>query len=224
MSPPATAPCTISEADFRALARDGLLPEPSPSIFDPRTGRSWGASDFDLNPELIADLAVMDPPRPAAVLVPVVRRAALTVLLTQRTSHLALHAGQIAFPGGKIDGSAETPVAAALREAREEVGLDPAAVEPLGYLDGYRTGTGFHVMPVVALIDPGFSLSPNPTEVAEAFEVPLGFLMDPVNHQLHTRPWRGRERYFYAMPFGERYIWGATAGILKNMHQRLFAR
>lgn len=217
-------PTPITESDFRERAQGGLLRRPSEAIFDPRTGRSWGASDFDLNPELIADLAVMEAPRPAAVLVPVIRRPVLTVLLTQRTDSLTKHAGQIAFPGGKVDGPDETPVAAALREANEEIGLDPSAVEPLGYLDGYRTGTGYHVIPVVALVDPAVYLKLNPVEVAEAFEVPLAFLMDAANHQHASRPWRGRERYFYAIPYETRYIWGVTAGILRNMQQRLFAR
>jgi 8-oxo-dGTP pyrophosphatase MutT (NUDIX family) len=202
-----------------------LLAEPSEAIFDPRTGRSWGASDFDLNPELVADLAVMEPPRPAAVLVGIVPRPeGLAVLLTQRTEHLAKHAGQIAFPGGKVDAGDASPVAAALREASEEIGLEARFVEPLGFLDAYRTGTGFHIMPVVAIVTPGFVLRPNVAEVADTFEVPLGFVMDASNHRRHTRPWRGRERAYYAIPYQERYIWGVTAGILKNMHERLFAR
>jgi 8-oxo-dGTP pyrophosphatase MutT (NUDIX family) len=218
-----TRPADLSHAAFRSRAGRGLLARPSEAIFDPRTGRSWGASDFDLNPELAADLAVMDPPRPAAVLVGVVAREPLTVLLTQRTEHLPTHGGQIAFPGGRVDAGDISPVAAALREAEEEVGLAADYIEPLGYLDSYRTGTGFHIMPVVALIRPGFSLKLNEGEVSEAFEVPLDFVMNPSNVQRHTRPWRGRERAYYAIPYADRYIWGATAGILKNMHERLFA-
>ena len=222
---PTTVPGAFSSAaaEFRALARRKLQAAPSDAIFDPRTGRSWGRSDFDLNPELLADLAVMEPPRPAAVLVPVVAHAELTVLLTQRTQNLPTHAGQIAFPGGKMEPKDADPVATALREAQEEIGLDPGFVEPLGFLDSYRSGTGFHIMPVVALVQPGFTLSPDPAEVADAFEVPLSFLMDPQNHQQHAREWRGRQRYFYAIPYGERYIWGATAGMIRNMHERLFA-
>ena len=151
----------------------------------------------------------------------IVARDQLTVLLTQRPDSMRQHAGQIAFPGGKVE-SEETPLEAALREAEEEIGLDHRFVEPLGYLDTYRTGTGFNVAPVVAIVRPEFTLRLDTREVAEAFEVPLSFLMDEANHQRHTRPWRGRERHFYAMPFGERYIWGATAGMLKNLHQRLF--
>jgi 8-oxo-dGTP pyrophosphatase MutT (NUDIX family) len=222
MTSPTLSP-TVSPAAFRSRAGRGLLARPSEAIFDPRTGRSWGASDFDLNPELAADLAVMDPPRPAAVLVGVVDREPLTVLLTQRTEHLPTHAGQIAFPGGRVDAGDASPVAAAIREAEEEVGLAAEYIEPLGYLDSYRTGTGFHIMPVVALIRPGFSLSLNKGEVSDAFEVPLDFVMNPSNVHRHTRPWRGRERAYYAIPYADRYIWGVTAGILKNMHERLFA-
>jgi 8-oxo-dGTP pyrophosphatase MutT (NUDIX family) len=124
-----------------------------------------------------------------------------------------------------VDPEDSGPLACALREAREEIGLLPAYVEPLGYLDSYRTGTGFQVVPVVALVRPGFTLTLDPVEVAEAFEVPLRFVMDPANHQRDSREWRGgRRRFFYAMPYEQRYIWGATAGMLKNMHQRLFER
>ncbi|MFZ4808900.1 MAG: CoA pyrophosphatase [Hyphomicrobiaceae bacterium] len=214
---------TLGVAEFVSRARAGLHASPSDSIFDPRTGRSWGRSDFDLNPDLLEDLALMDPPRPAAVLVPVVVRETLTVLLTQRTAHLSTHAGQISFPGGRVDAEDETPVHAALREAEEEIGLERRFVEPLGFLDSYRTGTGYRIMPVVALVAADHTLALNADEVDAAFEVPLAFLMNPANHQRHEREWRGRQRAFYAMPFGERYIWGATAGMIVNMHERLFA-
>jgi 8-oxo-dGTP pyrophosphatase MutT (NUDIX family) len=221
-----TSPATIEwgpgEAEFRLRARSRLYPAPSDDIFDPRTGKAWGRSDFDLNPELAADLALMEPPRPAAVLVPVVARPELTVLLTVRTDHLTTHAGQVAFPGGKMEPEDKDPVATALREAYEEIGLEAACVEPLGYLDSYRSGTGFHIMPVVGLVRPDFTLRLEPREVAAAFEVPLAFLMDSANHQQHSREWRGRRRFYYAMPYGERYIWGATAGMIKNMHEKLF--
>ena len=170
---------------------------------------------------LMPKLDVM--PRPAAVLVPVVMRAdEATILLTQRTPHLREHSGQIAFPGGKIDASDPTPLATALREAEEEIGLDPSLVRPIGYLDGYLSGTGFFITPIVGLVTPPFSLSLNEHEVAEAFEVPLSFLMDPARHELHSREWRGRMRRYYAIPFGDRYIWGVTAGIIRNLYERLY--
>jgi 8-oxo-dGTP pyrophosphatase MutT (NUDIX family) len=215
----------FTEAGFRALARHGLNTVPSEAVFDPRSGEAVGPSDWDLNPELKADFAVMAPPRPAAVLVPVVLRAELTVLLTQRAADLRSHAGQISFPGGRVDAEDNSALDAALREAREEVGLASGFIEPLGYLDSYRTGTGFQIVPVVGLVRPGFTLALDPVEVAEAFEVPLRFLMDPANHRRDSREWRGgRRRFFYAMPYEGRYIWGATAGMLRNMHQRLYAR
>jgi 8-oxo-dGTP pyrophosphatase MutT (NUDIX family) len=213
----------FSEQGFRALARKGLLHEPSSAIFDPRSGRALGPGDWDLNPELKADLAAMNSPRPAAVLVPVMVRDSLTVLLTQRSHDMPSHPGQISFPGGKVEECDTSPLDCALREAEEEIGLTADFVEPLGYLDGYRTGTGFQIVPVVAIVRPGFAVRLDPREVVELFEVPLAFLMDDLNHQRHSREWRGRERSFYAMPYGERYIWGATAGMLKNMHARLFA-
>lgn len=211
----------LSEAWLRARAPAVFHEAPPETIFDPRSGKSWAPSDFDLNPELVADLGVMDPPREAAVLVPIVAREELTVLLTVRTAHLSSHAGQISFPGGKIDEGDASALETALREAEEEIGLARSHVEPLGYLDKYRTGTGYCVVPVVALVEPGFTLAINPGEVAEVFEVPLTFLMNADNHQRHSRPWRGRERHFFAMPYGERFIWGATAGMIKNMHERL---
>ncbi len=214
----------FTEADLRVRARKGLLAEPSDAIFDPRTGRALGPSDWDLNPEFMGDLAVMVPPRPAAVLVPIVLRETPTVLLTERSHDMPSHPGQISFPGGKVEPRDTSAVDCALREAREEIGLTADFVEPLGYLDSYRTGTGFQINPVVALVRPGFTLIADLREVLEVFEVPLAFLMDETNHKRDTRAWRGRQRYFYAMPYQGRYIWGATAGMLKNMQQRLFPR
>jgi 8-oxo-dGTP pyrophosphatase MutT (NUDIX family) len=213
----------FTAAGFRALARQALNAAPSDAIFDPRSGRALGPSDWDLNPELKGDLAVMPTPRPAAVLVPIMLRPALTVLLTQRSHDVSSHPGQISFPGGKVEAGDRSALDCALREAAEEIGLPAAHAEPLGYLDSYRTGSGFQIVPVVALVRPGFPVVLDPGEVADVFEVPLRFLMDPANHRKDQREWRGRLRSFYAMPFGERYIWGATAGMLKNMHQRLFA-
>ena len=198
-------------AGFAARARAKLTAAPE-------VGTS--PSDFDLNPDFRPPVATL---RPAAVLVAVVARDPLTLLLTQRADSLNHHAGQIAFPGGRIDGDGETPVEAALREAEEEIGLAPHLVTPLGFLDTYRTGTGYSIEPLVALVDPGFTLRLQAGEVADAFEVPLAFLMDQANHQMHTKIWQGAERRFYAMPYENRFIWGATAGILKNMHERLFA-
>jgi 8-oxo-dGTP pyrophosphatase MutT (NUDIX family) len=217
-------PEPLTEAGFRALARRGLHAGPSDAVFDPRSGIALGPGDWDLNPELKADLAAMAPPRPAAVLVPIVLRPELTVLLTERSHDVPSHPGQISFPGGKMETSDATPIDCALREAHEEIGLEADRIEPLGYLDGYRTGTGFQISPVVAFVKPGFQSVLDPREVLEVFEVPLGFLMDTANHQKHSREWRGRQRSFYAMPYEGRYIWGATAGMLKNMHQRLFQR
>ncbi|MBF0307637.1 MAG: CoA pyrophosphatase [Alphaproteobacteria bacterium] len=162
---------------------------------------------------------------PAAVLVPLVRHpAGLTVLFTQRTAHLANHAGQVSFPGGRIEEGDADPVAAALRETEEEIGLHPAAVDLVGRLDDYVTTTGFRITPVVGLLDPPLALAPDPFEVAEVFEVPLEFLLDPGNHQRCSRLVEGAERFYYAMPFGSYYIWGATAGMLRNLYEVLVAR
>lgn len=161
--------------------------------------------------------------RPAAVLIPLVRRPDPTVLLTQRPSAMRSHAGQVAFPGGKIDPEDGTPLNAALRETEEEVGLARRYITPLGYLDPYLTGSGFRIIPVVAVVDPGFHLTLNPDEVESAFEVPLAFLMNPVNHEMRSGEWQGKLRRYYAMPYGERFIWGATAGILHNMYRKFYA-
>jgi 8-oxo-dGTP pyrophosphatase MutT (NUDIX family) len=182
-------------------------------------------SDFDLNSEMAAVRPHPDAlatARQAAVLIPAIARDTVTLLLTRRTDHLPAHAGQIAFPGGKAEPDDADPLATALREAHEEIGLDPSLVVPLGSLDPYLTGTGFTVTPVIGLVDPGLTLTLDHNEVADTFEVPLPFMMDPGNYQRHTRTIGGVERHFYAVPFGDRFIWGATAGILRNMHQRLF--
>ena len=220
--PDASDPFT--PAAFAPRARARLLAQPSDAVFDPRSGRALGRSDWDLNPEHAEDLALMPPPQAAAVLVAIVRHPELTVLLTQRTETLRKHAGQISFPGGRVDPEDSGPVETALREAEEEVGLDRHLCEPLGFLDGYRTGTGYLITPVVALVDPRFNLTLAPGEVADVFEVPLRFLMDPANHRRDAREWRGRMRTFYAITYQHRYIWGATAGMLANMHERLFTR
>ncbi|MGE5267319.1 MAG: CoA pyrophosphatase [Deltaproteobacteria bacterium] len=215
------APGLFHLAAFRALASGRLRAAPQRS---PRTGEPIPPpSDFDLNPSAFVEWTGPAPARPAAVLVPVVARAPLTVILTERTSHLEAHAGQIAFPGGKPDPSDDGPAETALREAEEEIGLSRHLIEPIGFLDVYRTGTGFAVTPVVGIVRPDFHLKLNENEVAAAFEVPLSFLMNPANHRIDALTLAGRDRHFYAMPYGERYIWGATAGILRNMHDRLFS-
>ncbi|HZD26831.1 MAG TPA: CoA pyrophosphatase [Alphaproteobacteria bacterium] len=159
--------------------------------------------------------------KPAAVLVPIVERDEPTVLLTKRTDHLHHHAGQISFPGGRVEEQDAGVVETALRETEEEIGLDRGFVEIAGFLDEYQTGTGFHIVPVVGFVRPGFTLQPDEFEVAEVFEVPLGFLFDPANHQQHARIWNGRERRYYAMPYRDYYIWGATAGMLMNLYRRV---
>ena len=206
--------------DFFARARTRLVLDVPPALADPNApGVRRG--DLDLDPALW-ERAGVRATKPASVLVPVVDRATPTVLLTHRTPDLSSHAAQVAFPGGKIDPGDESPVAAALREAKEEVGLSPMLVEPIGYLDLYLTFSGFRILPTVARVKPDFALTLNPSEVTEAFEVPLDFLMNPTNHERKTRDWKGIAREYYAMPFGEHYIWGITAGILRNLYERIY--
>jgi 8-oxo-dGTP pyrophosphatase MutT (NUDIX family) len=209
----------VNSESFFERARTLLNLEVPPALTDP-AAQGVRRGDLDLDPALW-ERAGVSATKPASVLVPIVDRSAPTVLLTQRTAELASHAGQVAFPGGKIDPTDESPVAAALREATEEVGLAPILVEPIGYLDLYLTFSGFRILPTVARVKPDFTLKLNPREVTEAFEVPLDFLMNPENHQRKTRDWKGIPRDYYAMPFGERYIWGVTAGILRNLYERI---
>ena len=180
-------------------------------------------SDLRLNPEL-GPARRDETTRPAAVLVPIIaRKPEATILLTERTKHLSSHAGQIAFPGGKMDEGDAAPLDTALREAYEEIGLEADLVRPIGFLDTYQTVTNFRVAPLVAEISPDFMPRLDPAEVADAFEVPLRFLMSSENHHIHSLNYEGRERYYYAMPYGDRYIWGATAGILHNLYEWLYS-
>jgi 8-oxo-dGTP pyrophosphatase MutT (NUDIX family) len=158
---------------------------------------------------------------PAAVLVAVVDRPDPTVLLTLRPETMRKHPGQVSFPGGRIDPGDDGPVAAALREAEEEIGLPPHAVEVIGIADRYRTVTGFEVTPVLGIVPPGLPLSPHPGEVAALFEAPLHYLLDPVHQQVRTAVWRGRERTYYEILWEDRKIWGATAAMIVNLSRRL---
>jgi 8-oxo-dGTP pyrophosphatase MutT (NUDIX family) len=209
----------LSSAEFFGRGRERLRFDVPKALLDPDIIPASGDSGTDRMLEIIAR---EQPIRPAAVLIPVVDHPEPTVLLTQRAPHLSSHAGQIAFPGGKIDVTDASPLDAALREAEEEVGLDRSFVDPIGYLDVYGTAFGFRILPTVARVRPGFSLQINQGEVDDAFEVPLAFLMNPANHQLHSKEFRGMERSYYAMPFAERYIWGATAGILRVLYERIY--
>lgn len=210
----------LDAEDFSTHARVQLADTPAAQIFNSTEAPARG--DHDLNTD--DDLSELhESPRAAAVLVPIVPRLdGLQVLLTLRAAHLSAHAGQIAFPGGKVEQDDDGPLETALREAEEEVGLARTHVTPLGYLHSYQTGSGFRILPVVAMVHPAHALKIDPSEVDEAFEVPLDFLMDPANHQRHSTEWNGATRHYYAMPWRNRYIWGATAGILRNLQETLF--
>ncbi len=200
----------LTKGDIRRIFRDRV-----PGA-DRGGGRNRG--DHELNPGMfpVGEL------RAAAVLVPLVDRPqGFSLLLTQRTAHLKRHAGQIAFPGGQIDEGDADEVAAALREAEEEIGLDRGYVEPVGRLDRYVTRTGFTVAPVVALVEPAFTLTLDPNEVDDAFEVPLDFILDPGNRQTESYDFQGVTRYFYVFRYENRNIWGATAGMLVNLTEIL---
>lgn len=179
--------------------------------------------DHILNPATLLEVEGLKL-KDAAVLVPVVDDPeGAKVILTQRTATLRKHSGQVAFPGGGIDEGDLSPEVAALREAEEEIGLDPSFVETVGRLPQYLSGTGFRIVPVLSVVRRGFVIKPNPDEVDAVFEVPLSFLMNPDNHQRDSRTWQGIVRHFYVMPYGERHIWGITAGIIRTLYERLYA-
>ena len=213
-----TEPALFDSAEFFARARARLRFDIPPGLTDPGIVPPSGDQGTDRMLEIIAR---EQPIRPAAVLIAVVDHPQPTVLLTQRAAHLHDHAGQISFPGGKIDATDASPLDAALREAEEEIGLTREFVDPIGYLDLYGTGFGFRILPTVARVRPGFKLRINEAEVDDAFEVPLAFLMNAANHQVHNKEFRGIMRSYYAMPFEERYIWGATAGMLRVLYERI---
>ena len=197
------------------LLRSRLLTDPPPLPLTPRR------SDYDLNPQNRPKEKV--DLKPAAVLLPLIFRHEPHVLLTQRTHHLTRHAGQVAFPGGRADPGDISLVETALRETQEETGIEPAYVTIAGFLDAHETGTGYAILPVVGLLSEGFALSPHAAEVAEIFEVPLSFLLDPDNKKMQQREFQGQMRTFYSFTYEGHYIWGATAAMLLNFGERITA-
>ncbi|MCC3306471.1 CoA pyrophosphatase [Sneathiella sp. HT1-7] len=197
---------------------------PVPTTLSPALNLSGSMrGDHDLNPASAPDRNL--PFTPAAVLVPIVlRREGPTVILTRRATHLSKHAGQISFPGGRADEGDENAVATALRESQEEISLDPKLVEVVGTLTTYVTVTQYSVTPVVGLVEPTFDLRPEAGEVSEIFEVPLDFLLDQANRKKHSGFRDGVERFWYAIPFGDYYIWGATAGMIKDLSERIMLK
>lgn len=236
-SPPRRVPTSVSSLpafDPRHVPISGIdthLPAVHPERLSPVAMQQRFAHPPPWQPEVRLEKRFTDRGEAhAAVLMPIVVRASqLTVLLTQRPAHMTTHAGQIAFPGGKSDPSDFSPAATALREAQEEVGLAHEYVEVMGQLPTYITGTAFVVTPVVALVYPGFTLTTNPGEVSDVFEVPLEFLMNPAHHRRHVVQWQGHRREWFSMPYVdkasgvERFIWGATAGMLRNFYRFLSA-
>jgi len=203
---------------------DKHLPAPPAAHLEPQALKARFASQHVWEPELRKEAKFIDrAPALASVLIPLVKRERLHVLLTLRPTHMNSHSGQIAFPGGKVDPEDKDAVATALREAQEEVGLAPEWVDVIGTLPIYTTGSAFIVTPVVGLVEPDFVLTPNPDEVADVFEVPLDFLMNPANHRHHIVEWAGEQRRWLSMPYMdgtvERFIWGATAGMLRNFYR-----
>lgn len=222
------SPLRFDPASIPALGVDSHLPAVPLNELQPAALQQRFRAPPVWTPEVRAEQLFIDRElMHAAVLVPLVMREQLMVLLTQRTSHLSSHSGQIAFPGGKMDAEDTDATATALREAYEEVGLDPALVQVLGALPEYITGTAFSVTPIVALVQPDFHLVLNTHEVADVFEVPLAFLMNPAHHHRQGMEWEGVRREWYAMPYQDRdkqrFIWGATAGMLRNLYRLLLA-
>jgi len=207
---------------------DGHLPKVDGWRLHPDALAARFASPPLWTPEMVAEPRFTErAPVHASVLIALVVRDRLTVLLTQRTQHLSSHSGQIAFPGGKADPEDRDAVATALREAQEEIGLEKRQVQVLGNLPVYTTGSAYWVTPVVALVQDGFSLNRNPFEVEDVFEIPLDFLMDPANHRRHAVQWEGKTREWLSIPYqdgeAERFVWGATAGMLRNLYRFLVA-
>jgi 8-oxo-dGTP pyrophosphatase MutT (NUDIX family) len=205
----------IADQNF-AFVRSRLMQKPPAAPVVPTRG------DYDFNPEF------KPPPgprklTPAAVLLPIVSRDVPTVLFTRRTATLTKHAGQVSFPGGRVEADDLSPLETALRETQEEVGITSDFVSVAGFMEGYETGTGFAILPVVGILHEGFALVPEPSEVAEIFEVPLAFLLDPKNCERQSAEWQGHKREFYAFNYGSHYIWGATAAILVAFAQKLTA-
>ena len=209
----------LTASDFFARVGRRLTLAVPAGLTDPTVTPTRG--DHDADP-VMRKIAEVRPIRPAAVLVPIIDHPEPTVLLTQRAQHLPDHAGQVSFPGGKIEKDDVDPCASALRETHEEIGLDRAHIEPLGYLDLYMTTLGYRIVPVIARVKPDFTLKLNTAEVDATFEVPLAFLMDQSNLQRHSREWQGMTRHYYAITFGDHYIWGVTAGILRNLYDRIY--
>ena len=210
------------------LEQDHHLPAVTQAQLQPTALRQRFSSPPDWSPEVLGEPRFTQRQMvQASVLIAIIEREQPTVLLTQRTSHLTNHSGQIAFPGGKVDDTDADAVMAALREAQEEVGLSAEFIHVLGTLPIYTTGSAFIVTPVVALVKPGFTLEPNTGEVADVFEVPLDFLMNPAHHRRHSFTAEGLERHWFSMPYQdaqtERFIWGATAGMLRNFYRFLIA-
>ncbi len=203
---------------------DTHLPRVNPhALLAPEIAHRFGGP-HQWTPELRAEAPFVErAPVHASVLIPLIQRERLSVLLTERTAHLSSHSGQVAFPGGKADAHDADAADTALREAQEEVGLSRNFVEVLGSLPTYTTGSAFIVTPVVALVHAGFALTPNPHEVHDMFEVPLDFLMDPANHRHHVVQWAGQRREWLSIPYmdqgKERFIWGATAGMIRNLYR-----